>query len=273
MLARSGIISDDDLEQIERGLAAVREEIEQDRFVVKDDDEDVHMAIERRLTELAGPGRRQAPHRAVAQRPGRHRRRDAGARARARRAVAAARADGARWSSWPSATSTGRCPGYTHLQRAQPVYLSHHLLAYFWKFRRDLQRFSFCLTATDDLPLGAGALAGVNFDTSRMFVAQELGLRRHRRELARRRLQPRLRARLPERGRHLRRAPVPARRRDRALVDRRVRVLPSVGLVRLGIEPDAPEAQPRRGRAAAREGAAAGRAAGRRCTACSTGCR
>ena len=66
-------------------------------------------------------------------------------------------------------------PGYTHLQRAQPVYLSHHLLAYFWKFRRDLQRFNFCLTATDDLPLGAGALAGVNFDTSRMFVAQELG--------------------------------------------------------------------------------------------------
>jgi argininosuccinate lyase len=66
-------------------------------------------------------------------------------------------------------------PGYTHLQRAQPVYLSHHLLAYFWKFRRDLQRFNFCMTATDDLPLGSGALAGVSFDTSRMFVAQELG--------------------------------------------------------------------------------------------------
>src|SRR5215207_9900576 len=68
-----------------------------------------------------------------------------------------------------------RMPGYTHLQRAQPVYLSHHLLAYFWKFRRDLQRFNFCMTATDDLPLGAGALAGVNFDTGRMSVAQELG--------------------------------------------------------------------------------------------------
>ena len=66
-------------------------------------------------------------------------------------------------------------PGYTHLQRAQPVYLSHHLLAWFWKFRRDLQRFNFCMTATDDLLLGAGALAGVNFDTSRMYVAQELG--------------------------------------------------------------------------------------------------
>ena len=68
-----------------------------------------------------------------------------------------------------------RMPGYTHLQRGQPVYLSHHLLAYFWKFRRDLQRFNFCMNATDDLPLGAGALAGVNWDTSRMSVAQDLG--------------------------------------------------------------------------------------------------
>jgi argininosuccinate lyase len=67
-----------------------------------------------------------------------------------------------------------RMPGYTHLQRAQPVYLSHHLLAYFWKLRRDLQRFQFCMNSTDDLPLGSGALAGVNFDTSRMSVAQDL---------------------------------------------------------------------------------------------------
>jgi argininosuccinate lyase len=55
MLARSGIISDEDLEQIERGLAAVRQEIDSDSFEVLDTDEDVHMAIERRLTELAGP--------------------------------------------------------------------------------------------------------------------------------------------------------------------------------------------------------------------------
>ena len=66
-------------------------------------------------------------------------------------------------------------PGYTHLQRAQPVYLSHHLLAWFWKFRRDRRRFGFCLTATDALPLGAGALAGANFETDRRFVARELG--------------------------------------------------------------------------------------------------
>jgi argininosuccinate lyase len=66
-------------------------------------------------------------------------------------------------------------PGYTHLQRAQPVYLSHHLLAYFWMFRRDHERFAFCRRACGELPLGAGALAGVNWNTSRAQVASELG--------------------------------------------------------------------------------------------------
>ena len=66
-------------------------------------------------------------------------------------------------------------PGYTHLQRAQPVYLSHHLLAYFWMFRRDARRFEAVLGSTTELPLGAGALAGVNFATDRGLVAEELG--------------------------------------------------------------------------------------------------
>jgi len=174
MLATSGIISEDDGERIAAGLEQVRQEIEADRFEIRPDDEDVHMAIERRVTELTG---------------------DAGARlhtARSRNdqvatdvamlvrahtldakglvgdlmAVLVELAE--RHLDWPM-------PGYTHLQRAQPVYLSHHLLAYFWKFRRDLQRFNFCMNATDDLPLGAGALAGTNFETNRMFVAQELG--------------------------------------------------------------------------------------------------
>jgi argininosuccinate lyase len=66
-------------------------------------------------------------------------------------------------------------PGYTHLQRAQPVYLAHHVLAYFWMFRRDLERFANASCATADLPLGAGALAGVNWETRRASVARELG--------------------------------------------------------------------------------------------------
>jgi argininosuccinate lyase len=174
MLANSGIIGAEDATEIERGLDQVREEIESDRFEIRPDDEDVHMAIERRLTELTG---------------------DAGARLHTARSrndqvatdvamlVRAHTLDAKslladlmgtlvelaeRHIDWPM-------PGYTHLQRAQPVYLSHHLLAYFWKFRRDLQRFNFCMTSTDDLPLGAGALAGTNFETNRMFVAQELG--------------------------------------------------------------------------------------------------
>ena len=174
MLANSGIISAEDAAEIARGLDQVRDEIESDRFEIRPDEEDVHMAIERRLTELTG---------------------DAGARLHTARSrndqvatdvamlVRAHTLDAKslladlmgtlvelaeRHLDWPM-------PGYTHLQRAQPVYLSHHLLAYFWKFRRDLQRFNFCMTSTDDLPLGAGALAGTNFDTNRMFVAQELG--------------------------------------------------------------------------------------------------
>jgi argininosuccinate lyase len=174
MLARSGIISEDDLAQIERGLAAVREEIDQDRFVVVDGDEDIHMAIERRLTELAGPvggklhtarSRNDQVATDVAMLVRAH---SLDAQSLLRELMGTLIELAERHLDWP-------LPGYTHLQRAQPVYLSHHLLAYFWKFRRDLQRFKFCMTATDDLPLGAGALAGVNFDTGRMFVAQELG--------------------------------------------------------------------------------------------------
>ena len=66
-------------------------------------------------------------------------------------------------------------PGYTHLQRAQPVYLGHHLLAYVWMLLRDARRFEAVLAGTTALPLGAGALAGVNFDIDRAMVAAELG--------------------------------------------------------------------------------------------------
>src|SRR4051795_11096360 len=174
MLARADIISEADLGEIERGLEEVRREIDEDRFEVGPDDEDVHMAIERRLTEIVGP---------------------VGGKLHTARSrndqVATDVAMLVRAHSLEAKLLLGELmgvlvglaeghvdwamPGYTHLQRAQPVYLSHHLLAYFWKFRRDRQRFNFCMTATDDLPLGSGALAGVNFSTERMFVAQELG--------------------------------------------------------------------------------------------------
>jgi argininosuccinate lyase len=174
MLAHSGIISEEDLAEIERGLADVRREVDEDRFEVRADDEDVHMAIERRLTEIVGPvggklhtarSRNDQVATDVAMLVRAH---CLTAKELVLELMATLVALAERHLDWS-------LPGYTHLQRAQPVYLSHHLLAWFWKLRRDFQRFNFCMTASDDLPLGAGALAGVNFDTSRMFVAQELG--------------------------------------------------------------------------------------------------
>ena len=65
-------------------------------------------------------------------------------------------------------------PGYTHLQRAQPVLFAHHLLAYVEMFDRDTRRFAFAHTTMDVLPLGSGALAGVPYDIDRASVADEL---------------------------------------------------------------------------------------------------
>ena len=72
---------------------------------------------------------------------------------------------------WPA-------PAYTHLQRAQPVYLGHHLLAYFWMFFRDARRFFLVAESTGDMPAGSGALAGVNWDLDREALAAELGFER-----------------------------------------------------------------------------------------------
>jgi argininosuccinate lyase len=177
MLAARSVISDGDLDGLLAGLNAVEGELRDGSFVFAPDDEDIHMAIERRLTEIAGPvGGRLHTARS---------RNDQVAtdvalftRAAAREAVdavtrlMAALVDAAeRHLDWP-------LPGYTHLQRAQPVYLSHHLLAYVWMLERDRIRFDFAARSTAALPLGAGALAGVNFDTDRGQVAAELGFDR-----------------------------------------------------------------------------------------------
>jgi argininosuccinate lyase len=173
MLASRGIVDEGDRDELERGLGIVSEEIEGDSFAVDPEDEDIHMAIERRLTEIVGPvGGKLHTARS---------RNDQVATDLALfvRAHALAAREGVLELMRVLAALAERhldwaMPGYTHLQRAQPVYLSHHLLAYFWKLRRDMHRFDACLGATDELPLGAGALAGVNFDTDRRAVAREL---------------------------------------------------------------------------------------------------
>jgi argininosuccinate lyase len=173
MLAGRGIIGKDDLVQLERGLEAVRKEIDADTFEVQPDDEDIHMAIERRLTELVGPvGGKLHTARSrndqVATDMAMFTRAHALTGKELIRDLMSTVIDVAeRHLDWAM-------PGYTHLQRAQPVYLSHHLLAYFWKLRRDLGRFDATMSGAGELPLGAGALAGVNFETDRASVAAEL---------------------------------------------------------------------------------------------------
>jgi argininosuccinate lyase len=174
MLGRQGIIEGEDVTALEKGLEAVRDEVSAERFEFRPEDEDVHMAIERRLTEIVGPvggklhtarSRNDQVATDVAMFVRAHTLTTCDQVKDLMRAIVEL-AD--RHVDWPM-------PGYTHLQRAQPVYLGHHLLAHFWRLARDEQRFQFCLQATARLPLGTGALAGVNFDTDREWVARELG--------------------------------------------------------------------------------------------------
>jgi argininosuccinate lyase len=177
MLAAQGVLTDEDRDALLAGLDAVEAELREGRFPFAPDDEDIHMAVERRLTELAGPvGGRLHTARSrndqVATDVALFTREAALAGAEAVTALMAALIDAAeRHLDWP-------LPGYTHLQRAQPVYLSHHLLAYVWMLERDRARLRFAAEQTAALPLGAGALAGVNFDTDRSAVAAELGFER-----------------------------------------------------------------------------------------------
>jgi argininosuccinate lyase len=174
MLARAGIIEQADLAEIERGLELVREEIDSDRFEVSPSDEDIHMAIERRLTELVGPvgGKlhtaRSRNDQVATDMALFVRAHSLTARELTRDVMIALIDLAERHLDWPM-------PGYTHLQRAQPVYLSHHLMAHYWKLGRDMARFEVSLGSADELPLGAGALAGVSFKTDRRAVAEELG--------------------------------------------------------------------------------------------------
>lgn len=174
MLAVRGIISAEDRDTLLRGLDAVEDELRNNHFVFSPDDEDIHMAIERHLTELVGPvgGKlhtaRSRNDQVATDLTMYVRERSLAAHEAISRLMAALIERAEQHIDWP-------LPGYTHLQRAQPVYLSHHLLAYFWMLSRDRERFAFAARQCSRLPLGAGALAGVNFETDRQLVAEQLG--------------------------------------------------------------------------------------------------
>lgn len=176
MLAQQGIISQEDCEAILSGLDQVATEIASGNFVFDVEDEDIHMAIESRLTSLIG---------------------DAGKRLHTGRS----RNDQVALDTHLSCKKLARelheslvelmevlykraqrdfgliIPGYTHLQRAQPVLFSHHLMAYFWMFSRDARRAHAAYDAADVSPLGSAALAGTTYPLDRNFVAQQVGLR------------------------------------------------------------------------------------------------
>ncbi len=177
MLGACGIIDLADAQAILAGLDQVEGEFADGSFAVKPADEDIHTAVERRLTEITGDaGRRLHTGRSrndqvatdtlLYLRGVCHRQ---GAIVTALAEVLIARAQ---------EHIDTLLPGYTHLQRAQPVRLAHHLLAYVWMLTRDLRRLEAVLEATQECPLGSGALSGSGFPIDREMVAQALGFSR-----------------------------------------------------------------------------------------------
>ena len=174
MLSKQGIISSEEQKEIENGLLQIKNEIENGTFEFKIEDEDIHMSIEKRLTEIIG---------AVAGKLHTARSRNDQVALDVRMYV---RKEAKKIKellinfenvilNLSEKYEDIIIPGYTHLQRAQPILFSHHLMAYFQMFKRDITRIDDFLERSDEMPLGAGALAGTTFDLDRHFVAKELG--------------------------------------------------------------------------------------------------
>jgi argininosuccinate lyase len=174
MLAKQDIISHEEQKEIENGLLQVKNEIESGEFVYSIKDEDIHMAIEGRLITLIGEAGKKLHT----------------ARSRNDQVLVDTRLYTKRRAEEigsilielmealieVSEKNIGVImPGYTHLQRAQPILFSHHIMAYFQMFKRDLERLENAIERVDVLPLGAGALAGTTYPIDRHYVAELLG--------------------------------------------------------------------------------------------------
>jgi argininosuccinate lyase len=174
MLAKTGIISSDEGEQLVNGLEQVRQEYRQGKFTPGLEAEDVHFAVERRLTELIGDvGKKLHTARSRNDQVGTDTRlylRDQIQQIRDRlRQFQTVLLDLA------EVNVETLIPGYTHLQRAQPLSLAHHLLAYFEMSQRDWERLGEIYQRVNVSPLGSGALAGTTFPIDRHYTAQLLG--------------------------------------------------------------------------------------------------
>jgi len=177
MLGKQRIISARDAAKIVRGLERIRREIDAGKLAFSPADEDIHMNIERRLTELIGAAggklhTARSRNDQVALDMRLYLRDEVAIIIESLRTLQGALAKAA------EKHLDVIMPGYTHLQRAQPVLLSHHLLAYYDMFGRDRERFAGCLERINVLPLGSGAIAGTTFPIDRAYVAKLLGFPR-----------------------------------------------------------------------------------------------
>ena len=176
-LSEAGILLIKDSKMIVRGLNQIQKEIEKSEFEISLTDEDIHMAIEKALIAKIGKP-------ALFLQTGRSRNDQVSTSLRMFLKVEIA-------ESVELITNLQKVlvgiaennlstlmPGYTHLQKAQPITLAHHLMAYFWMLERDKNRFAEAFEATDEMPLGSGALSGNPFKINRKKLAKELGFTR-----------------------------------------------------------------------------------------------
>lgn len=173
MLAKVGVLTDDDLQTLLQGLDQVEQEIAEGRFEWPLSREDVHMNIEARLTELVGDAGKRLH-------TGRSRNDQVATDIRLylREQIGYAIAEIRRLQTGlldlAEREASTIMPGFTHLQVAQPVTFGHHLLAWFENMQRDASRLADCATRLNVLPLGAAALAGTTYPIDRHFTAEQL---------------------------------------------------------------------------------------------------
>lgn len=173
-LGRAGVLKQGEVEVLLDALLTVEEELREGRFEEAEDDEDIHTAVERRVTEIAGEtgaklhtGRSRNDQVATDLRLfARRELSEVAHRVLRLQEVLLMRAEDA---------GDAYLPGYTHLQRAQPVLLAHHLLAHGWALSRDVDRLLDTVSRLDVCPLGAGALAGSSLPLDPDAVASDLG--------------------------------------------------------------------------------------------------
>ena len=174
MLFKINILTENELNQIEKNLNIIQKEIEEDKFIFEAKFEDIHTHIEKRLIELCGEvgkklhtGRSRNDQIAV----------DTHIYIINHSRILASQILELCELLISKATNEidTLLPGYTHLQTAQPIRLSHHLLCYFWSFIRDIEKLANVALSASTLPLGSGALAGVNYNTDREFLKNDLG--------------------------------------------------------------------------------------------------